>query len=140
MTVIDPHLVSKAVLAASAALPEGGHGSLALGEGAAILIVLLVGFLPTEMWRVLAVLAGRKVEEGSPVFHWVRAVATALLAAVVARLVFAPTGTLLGVPLTVRLVALAGGVAVFLVARRSVFAGVLAGEILLVAGAAFAAP
>lgn len=138
--MIAPDALPQAVLAAAAAVPEAAHGSLALGEGAAILIVLLVGFLPTEMWRVLAVLAGRKVEEGSALLDWVRAVATALLAAVVARLVFAPTGALLAVPLAVRLVALAGGVAVFLVARRSVFAGVLAGELILVAGAIFAAP
>jgi hypothetical protein len=43
------------------------------------------------------------------------------------------------VPIEVRLAAMLCGFVVFLVARRSVFAGVLAGEIALVAGAAFAA-
>ncbi|MFG1371552.1 AzlD domain-containing protein [Xanthobacter oligotrophicus] len=105
-----------------------------MSEGAALLIVLLAGFLPTEIWRSLAILAGRRVEEGSPVFHWVKAVATALLAAVVARLLFAPAGALAAVPLVLRLGAVAGGVAGFLVFRRSVFAGVLVGEVLLVAG------
>ncbi|MFG1349032.1 AzlD domain-containing protein [Xanthobacter autotrophicus ATCC 700552] len=105
-----------------------------LSEGAALLIVLLVGFLPTEIWRALAALAGRRVEEGSPVFHWVKAVATALLAAVVARLLFAPAGALAAVPLLLRLGAVAGGVAGFLAFRRSVFVGVLVGEIILIAG------
>ena len=103
-------------------------------EGAALLIVLLAGFLPTEVWRSLAILAGRRLEEGSPVFHWVKAVATALLAAVVARLLFAPAGALAAVPLLLRLGAVVGGVAGFLALRRSVFAGVLVGELLLVAG------
>ncbi|MFS8038213.1 AzlD domain-containing protein [Xanthobacter sp. AM11] len=109
-----------------------------LGEGAALAIVVLVGFLPTEIWRSLAVLAGRRVEEGSGVLLWVRAVATALLAAVVARLLFAPAGALAAVPLALRLGAVAGGVAGFVALRRSVFAGVLIGEIILMAGIALA--
>lgn len=106
-----------------------------LTEGAALLIVLLVGFLPTEIWRSLAVIAGRRVEEGGEIFHWVKAVATALLAAVVARLLFAPSGPLLEIPLALRLGAVAGGVLAFAVLRRSVFAGVLVGEAILVGGA-----
>lgn len=106
----------------------------ALSESAALLTVVLVGFLPTEVWRTLAVIAGRRVEEGSTVFLWVRAVATALLAAVVARLLLAPVGALAAVPLAVRLCAVAGGVAGFAAVRRSVFAGVVVGELILVAG------
>lgn len=105
-----------------------------LTEGGALLIVVLVGFLPTEVWRSLAILAGRRVEEGSEVFRWVKAVATALLAAVVARLLFAPAGALAAVPLALRLAAVAGGVASFAVVRRSVFVGVAVGEAILIAG------
>lgn len=105
-----------------------------LSEGAALLLVVLVGFLPTEIWRALAVLAGRNIEEGSPLLRWVRAVATALLAAVVARLLFAPAGALATVPLALRLGAVAGGVGGFVLARRSVFAGVLVGEVILIGG------
>lgn len=108
--------------------------SAQITEGAAILIVVLVGFLPTEVWRTLAVLAGRRVEAGSEVFLWVKAVAAALLAAVVARLLFEPAVPLQVVPLAVRLGAVGGGVLAFLLLRRSVFAGVLAGEALLVGG------
>lgn len=103
-----------------------------MSEGAALLVVVLVGFLPTEIWRSLAVLAGRNIEDGSPLLRWVRAVATALLAAVVARLLFAPAGALAAVPLALRLGAVAGGVAGFVLARRSVFAGVLVGEVILI--------
>lgn len=109
-------------------------------EGAALLVVVLVGFLPTEIWRSLAVLAGRRVEAGSEVFTWVKAVATALLAAVVARLLFAPAAPLAVVPLAVRLAAVGGGLLGFALARRSVFVGVAVGEVLLAAGAWFFAP
>jgi hypothetical protein len=46
-----------------------------------------------------------------------------------------PPGALAGVPLPVRLAALAGGFLGFLLIRRSAFAGVVVGEGLLVAGA-----
>jgi len=110
---------------------------LGLTEGGAILIVLLVGFLPTEIWRSLAILAGRRIPEGSAVFHWVRAVATALLAAVVARLVLAPSGVLVDVPLVLRLAAVGGGLATFLLTRQSILLGVLAGELIIVASLFF---
>ncbi len=97
-------------------------------------IVIFVGFLPTEVWRSLAILAGRRVEEGSEVFLWIKGVATALLAAVVGRLVFVPTGPLVDMPLTIRLGAIAAGVAAFLLVRRSVLAGVLVAELVLLAG------
>ena len=104
-------------------------------EVGAIMVVLLVGFLPTEVWRAMAVLAGRRVEAGSEVFHWVKAVAAALLAAVIARLLLVPAGPLALMPLALRLGAVAGGVASFALFRRSVFLGVVAGEVILVGGA-----
>lgn len=107
----------------------------ALTEVSAILIVLLVGFLPTEVWRWMSVVAGQRLDAGSEVFVWVRAVATALLAAVIARLLLVPAGLLADIPLTVRLGSVGLGVAAFVLFRRSVFAGVVAGEAALAASA-----
>ncbi|MDJ1157212.1 AzlD domain-containing protein [Chelatococcus sp. SYSU_G07232] len=98
-------------------------------------LLILVGFLPSEIWRWLAVFLSRGLHEGSQILVWVRAVATALLAGVVARLVFSPSGALAAVPLALRCAALAGGLAAFWLGRRSVFAGIFAGEVLLVAAA-----
>ncbi|BAF87598.1 AzlD domain-containing protein [Azorhizobium caulinodans] len=100
----------------------------------AALIVIVVGFLPTEIWRWLAVVAGRRVEAGSELFHWIKAVATALLAAVVGRLVFMPTGALAEVPLSLRLASVGAGVLAFLLIRRSVLAGVVAAQVVLLGG------
>lgn len=99
------------------------------------LVLILVGFLPSEVWRWLAVVFARNVGEGSPVLVWVRAVASALLAAVVARLLIAPSGALAAVPAIGRYGALAGGFAAYWLGGRSIFAGVLVGEALLVLAA-----
>ena len=98
------------------------------------LILILVGFLPSEIWRWLGIVVGRGLDEQSEIILWVRGVATALIAGVVARIVFIPPGALASVPLEVRLVALAAGFLAFLFIRRSAFAGVVAGEAVLVAG------
>ncbi|HEX2217107.1 MAG TPA: AzlD domain-containing protein, partial [Xanthobacteraceae bacterium] len=66
---------------------------------------------------------------------WVRAVATAILAAVIAKLTLIPPGALAGVPLGVRLLSITVGFACFLLAQRSMFVGVMAGEIMLIGGA-----
>ncbi|GGF56098.1 hypothetical protein GCM10007301_14650 [Azorhizobium oxalatiphilum] len=100
----------------------------------ASLIVIVVGFLPTEVWRWLAIFAGRRVEAGSELFLWIKAVATALLAAVVGRLVFMPTGALVGVPLSLRLASVVAGVLAFLLIKRSVLAGVVAAQVVLLGG------
>ncbi|NWG23973.1 MAG: AzlD domain-containing protein [Pseudorhodoplanes sp.] len=99
------------------------------------LALVLVGFLPNEVWRWLGLLFSRGLDEDAELVVWVKAVATAILAAVVAQLIFAPPGALAAVPLAVRLGATATGFLTFLLIRRSVFAGVVAGEIALVAGA-----
>lgn len=102
----------------------------------AYFLVIAAGFLPTDVFRFAAVLFSRRLDEDSEVLLFVRAVATALLAGVVARLVLVPPGDLIMVPLWVRLGAVGSGVICYLVFRKSVFAGILAAEIAIVGGAA----
>ena len=96
------------------------------------LLVILFGFLPSEIWRVLAVFLSRGIDEKSEILQWVRAVAITLLAGVIAKLLFTPSGALATVPLAGRLVPIALGVAAYLVTRSAIL-GVLAGEAALVA-------
>ena len=105
------------------------------GELAAYLALILAGFLPNEIWRWLGVVFARGLDEDSEIVVWVRAVATAILAGVIAKLTIFSPGVLASVPVGVRVAALATGFAAFLLIRRSVFAGVLAGEVALVGGA-----
>jgi hypothetical protein len=99
------------------------------------LVLVLVGFLPAEIWRLLGLLIGRGIDEESEILVWVRAVATAVLAGVIAKIVLFAPGSLAGVPLSARLLAIVCGFLAFLAARRSVFVGVASGEVVLLAAA-----
>ena len=108
---------------------------MTLAEIGPYLALILVGFLPNEVWRVLGLVVVRGLSEDSQIIVWVRAVATAILAGVMAQLVMTTSGALAAIPLFVRIGAAALGFVAFLVARRSVFVGVLVGEMLFLAGA-----
>jgi branched-subunit amino acid transport protein AzlD len=95
------------------------------------IVVILVGFLPSEVWRILAVVLSRGLSERAEVLVWVRAVAITLLAAVVAKLLFSPSAALAAVPVAARFAAVAIGVGVYLTSRGAIY-GVLAGEAALV--------
>lgn len=99
------------------------------------LALLLFAVLPTEIWRWLAVAFSRRLDANSPALEWVRAVATALLAGIVAKLIVAPPGALAAVPLALRVAALAVTLGIMLFDRRRVLLAVLAGEATLIGGA-----
>jgi hypothetical protein len=105
------------------------------GELHAYALLLLVGFLPNEIWRMLGLVVARGVDEDSEFFVWTRAVAVAVLAGVIAKLILFPPGALAAVPVSIRLGAIACGLVAFLLVRRSVFAGVAVGEVVLTLGA-----
>ncbi|MEJ8573426.1 AzlD domain-containing protein [Microbaculum marinum] len=106
------------------------------GVGAGVwpyLFIVLAGFAATDLWRILGVFLSARIDEDSEVLLWVRAVATALVAGLVARLVIYPVGDLASTALTVRLAAAAIGIATFFIVRRNMLAGILAGEAALLA-------
>lgn len=97
------------------------------------LFIAIAGWIATDFWRWLGVIAGKRLKEDSEALHWVRAVATALVMAVTAKLIVFPTGTLAASPLWIRLTAAGGGFAAFLLAGQRVPVGVVT-AILLLAG------
>lgn len=99
-----------------------------------VLALLLFGFLPNEVWRLVGLMVVHGLDERSQIVVWVRAVATALLAGVLAQLILSTSGPLASIPLGVRLAAAGLGFAAFVVAKRSVFVGVLTGEATILAG------
>lgn len=113
---------------------SGGSGLANGWETAAI--ILLIAVFVHEPWRWFGLYLGRDIDVGGEVFQWVKAVATALVAGLVMRLVLFPAGALGGVPLGIRLAAFAGGVALFYAARRNLSVGVAGGTLLLVLGSA----
>ena len=97
-------------------------------------LLLLVGFLPNELWRAFGLVLGRGINDDS---EWVvlsRAVATAIIAGVVAKLIVFSGGGLNTIPIGVRVGAAVAGFAAFVLVRRSVFVGVAVGEALLLLG------
>jgi len=105
-----------------------------IGDWHWLLVLLLAGFLPNEVWRMMGLWLGAGVDEGSELLVWVRAVATAILAGVIAQILIQPPGALASVPEWLRFSAVAGGCIVFILARRSILAGVVSGELLMLAG------
>ena len=98
------------------------------------LMLVLLGFLPNEIWRLLGLIMARGLNEKSEIVLWSRAVATAILAGVIAKLILFPSGELAAMPLSVRVIAAASGFAAFLAIRRSLLAGVAIAEIVLIVG------
>jgi branched-subunit amino acid transport protein len=105
-----------------------------LGDWHALVVLLLAGVIPNQIWRMLGLYFGSGIDEGSDLLMWVKAVATAILAGVIAQILVEPPGALAAVPAALRYGALAAGTVGFLVTRRSIFAGVLCGEIVMLAG------
>ncbi|MEV4606249.1 AzlD domain-containing protein [Neorhizobium sp. LMR1-1-1.1] len=98
------------------------------------ILIIVAGFIATDFWRWLGVLAGNRLNEESEALNWVRAVATALVMAVTAKLIVFPTGVLADSPLWLRLSAAGIGFCIFLMTGKKVAIGVIAPIAILVAG------
>jgi hypothetical protein len=105
-----------------------------MSELSPYLLLILVGFLPNEVWRAAGLVLARGLNEKSEIVLWSRAVATAVLAGVVAKLILFASGDLVAIPVWVRIGAAVCGFAGYLAIRRSLFAGVLVGEMALLIG------
>ncbi len=98
------------------------------------LFILIAGWATTDGWRFLGVYLGGKMSEESDLLVFVRCVATALVAAVIANLVVFPGGALAESPLLLRVVAAVIAFAAYLLTRKNILLGILAGEAVLLSG------
>lgn len=99
-----------------------------------LLAALLLAFVANDSWRVLGALVSSRVDEDGALFSWVKMVATALVAGLVAKLILSPTGGFALAPAWLRLTAVACGIAAYAIGRRSLALGVLTGELVLIVG------
>jgi len=97
-------------------------------------LLVLVGVLPNEIWRALGLIMARGLNEDSELVVWSRAVATAILAGVIAKLILFAPGALAGFPLGLRVTAVGCGYLAFLLVRRSLLVGVAVAQAVLIAG------
>ena len=98
------------------------------------LFILIAGWLVTDVWRFLGVALGGRMAEGSDLLVLVRAVATALVAAVVGNLVVFPGGALAATPLALRVGAAGFGFAAYLAGGKRMIVGIVTAEALLCLG------
>lgn len=99
------------------------------------LFILVAGGIATNVWRWIGVVAGGSLRDDSELLIWVKCVATALIAAVIGKLIVFPAGSLEAVPVIFRLGAGAGGWLAFRWSGGNVLVGVLCGETLLISTA-----
>jgi hypothetical protein len=98
------------------------------------LFILVAGWLPTDIWRFLGVALGGRMEEGSDLLVLVRAVATALVAAVVGNLVVFPGGALAATSLVLRVGSALVGFAAYLAGGKRMIVGIVTAETILCLG------
>ena len=105
-----------------------------IGDWHALLVLFIAGVIPNQIWRMFGLWFGSGIDEGSELLVWVRAVATAILAGVIAQIVVQPPGALASVPDALRYSAVLAGFLAFISIRKSILAGVVCGEIVLLTG------
>ncbi len=98
------------------------------------LMILVAGWLATDVWRWLGVFAGGRLREDGELLIWVRCVATALVAGLISKLILFPQGILAETPMWLRLAATVFGFTAFLISRQRVVVGVLVAEAFLLVG------
>jgi len=97
-----------------------------------IYVLIALAALVTYGWRGAGALLGRRIDVDSRAFRWATAVAYALLAGLVARMIVMPEGPLADTALPSRLGATAAAATVFFLTRRNLLLGAAAGMLVLV--------
>ena len=93
------------------------------------LTLTVAGTAANEIWRMSGVWLSHGVDPQGPLMLWVKDVSTALVAALIARLLLQPIGSLSSIAGSVRLIAFATGVAAYVFSRRSLAIGLACAEV-----------
>lgn len=92
-----------------------------------VYLIIFLGFLSTEPWRWFGVALTSNMDEDHEVIKWARAVSTALIAALVMRLLISPPEDLAAVPLWLRFTALAAATGFYFAAGRRILPAIAGG-------------
>lgn len=90
-------------------------------------LLILVCAAATYLWRGLGVLLSGKVRADGEIFTWVGCVAYAMIAALIARMIFLPAGSLAATSLAERLAAITLALLAYYIGRKNLLLGILAG-------------
>ena len=84
-----------------------------------ILIVIFVTSLATYLSRFLGVVSSEKIKETSKMFRWFNCLAYSTLAALIARIVIFPLGSLAEVDLSVRIFVVSFCIIIFFLTKKN---------------------
>jgi len=96
-------------------------------------VAISLAAIATYAARAAGAYLSGKIGTESAVIDWITCVTYALLAGLVVRMIWMPIGALAATPDWMRFVAAGTGLAVFIIARKSVGVGVLSGSLMLIA-------
>ena len=96
------------------------------------LFIILAGSLPTDVWRWLGVSFAGRLRDDSEWILLARAIANALVAGVIMRLILFPSGGLQDVPVWIRLVAVGLSLGLYFGLWRNLLMAVAVGGVSLV--------
>ena len=96
--------------------------------------IFLAGSVATDMWRFIGVYFAGHVDENAEILVFVRTLATALVAAVIAKLILYPEGALAAAPVWLRVSAAVTGLLSYVVSGRRIIVGLAVAEFILITG------
>ena len=96
-----------------------------------ILIVIIVTSLATYLSRFLGVVSAEKIKETSKMFRWFNCLAYSTLAALIARIIIFPSGTLSEVDYMIRFIVVILSIAIFYLTKKNLVYPTLFSAIML---------
>ena len=96
-----------------------------------ILIVIIVTSIATYLSRFLGVLSSEKIKETSKIFRWFNCLAYSTLAALIARIVIFPSGTLNEVDYLIRFIVIIISIIIFYLTKKNLVYPTLFSAIIL---------
>jgi len=96
-----------------------------------ILIVIIVTSLATYLSRFLGVVSAEKIKETSKMFRWFNCLAYSTLAALIARIVIFPSGTLSEVDYLIRFIVVFLSIIIFYLTKKNLVYPTLLSAIIL---------
>ena len=96
-----------------------------------ILIVIIVTSIATYLSRFLGVLSSEKIKETSKIFRWFNCLAYSTLAALIARMVIFPSGTLNEVDYLIRFIVIVISIFIFYLTKKNLVYPTLLSAIIL---------
>ncbi len=96
-----------------------------------VLIVIIVTSLATYLSRFLGVVSAERIKETSKMFRWFNCLAYSTLAALIARIVIFPSGTLSEVDYLVRFIVVVLSIIIFYLTKKNLVYPTLFSAIML---------